>query len=107
MAKAQEITDLGQHPYCGDEVNSAHGLQGLYYLGKRPLRDRLPDRLLKTLDTLVFLAHPLKELFESNPVLTMLELLRPQPVHVGRPPRLLAHIAAPEPQHQRRDLLAL
>ena len=35
------------------------------------------------------------------------QLLRHQPLHVGRSPRRLARITAPQPQHQRRNLLAL
>jgi len=37
----------------------------------------------------------------------MLELLRHKPLQVGWPPRLLVRIDASQPQHQRRDLLAL
>src|SRR5215469_6843058 len=37
----------------------------------------------------------------------MLKLLHHQPFHVGWPPRRLARIDASQPQHQRRDLLAL
>jgi hypothetical protein len=37
----------------------------------------------------------------------MLELLRHQPIHVGWSPRRLARVTPPDPQHQRRDLLAL
>src|SRR6266436_5924487 len=37
----------------------------------------------------------------------MLELLQHEPIHVGRPPRLLARIMSPEPKHERGDLLAV
>ena len=37
----------------------------------------------------------------------MRELLQQEPIHVGPPPRLLARIMAPEPKHERGDLLAL
>src|SRR5262252_2662660 len=37
----------------------------------------------------------------------MLELLQHEPIHVSRPPRLLARIMSPEPKHERGDLLAL
>jgi hypothetical protein len=33
--------------------------------------------------------------------------LKHEPIHVGRPPRLLARIMSPEPKHERGDLLAL
>src|SRR5262249_35142945 len=72
-----------------------------------PLGHRLADRLLQTLNALTFLANPLKMLFECDALLAMLELLLHQPIHVGRPPRLLARIDASQPQHRRRDLLAL
>src|SRR5262249_5969362 len=67
---------------------------------------RLADRLLQTLHALAFLADALKKLFERHTLLAMLELLRHQPFHVRRPPCRLARIAAPQPEHQRGDLLA-
>ena len=59
------------------------------------------DRLLQTLHALTFLAHPLQKLFERHALLAMLELLRHEPSHMGRPPSLLARIEAPQPQQQR------
>jgi len=54
---------------------------------------RVTDRLLQTLDTLALLAHRPQKLFERDTLLAMLELLQHEPIHVGRPPRLLARIA--------------
>ena len=47
------------------------------------------------------------ELFECNTMLTLLELLLHEPIHVGASPRLLARIMSSEPKHERGDLLAL
>src|SRR6266436_5775086 len=76
-------------------------------LGKGPLGHRVTDRLLHTLDTLALLAHRPQKLFERNTLLAMLELLQHEPIHVGRPPHLLARIISPAPKHERGDLLAL
>ena len=40
-------------------------------------------------------------------MLTLLELLLHEPIHVGASPRLLARIMSSEPKHERGDLLAL
>ena len=58
------------------EIDPAHRLQGCNDLGKGPLGHRVTDRLLQTLDTLALLAHRPQKLFEHNPLLAMLELLR-------------------------------
>src|SRR5258708_29482940 len=105
--KARQIADLGQHRHCRDEIYPAHRLQGCDGLGKGPLGHRVTDRLLQTLDTLALLAHRPQKLFERNTLLAMLKLLQHEPIHVGRPPRLLARIMSPEPKHERGDLLAL
>src|SRR5712671_5204056 len=105
--EARQIADLGQHRHCRNEIYPAHRLQGCDDLGKGPLGHRVTDRLLQTLDTLALLAHRPQKLFERNTLLAMLELLQHQPIHVGRPPRLLARIMSPEPKHERGDLLAL
>src|SRR5262245_44416155 len=62
---------------------------------------------MRPAEQLAFLAYPYKKLFECDVLLAMLELLRHQPPHMGWPPRLLARINASQPQHQRRDLLAI
>src|SRR6202162_4458751 len=107
VLKARQIADLGQHRHGRNEIDPAHRLQGGDDLGKRPLGHRVTDRLLQTLDTLALLAHRPQKLFERNTLLAMLELLQHEPIHVGRPPRLLARIMSPEPKHERGDLLAL
>src|SRR5712675_2202620 len=107
VLKARQIADLGQHRHCRDEIYPAHRLQGCDELGKGPLGHRVTDRLLQTLDTLALLAYRPQKLFERNTLLAMLELLQHEPIHVGRPPRLLARIMSPEPKHERGDLLAL
>src|SRR5258706_2810890 len=107
ILKARQIADLGQHRHCRNEIDPAHRLQGCDDLGKGPLGHRVTDRLLQTLDTLALLAHRPQKLFEHNTLLAMLELLQHEPIHVGRPPRLLARIMSPEPKHERGDLLAL
>src|SRR5215471_4381254 len=105
--KARQIADLGQHRHRRNEIYPAHRLQGCDHLAKRPLGHRLTDRLLQTLDTLALLAYRPHKLFEHNTLLAMRELLQQEPIHVRPPPRLLARIMAPEPKHERGDLLAL
>ena len=90
ILKAGEITDLGQYRHGGNEIDPAHRLQGRDDLGKRPFGYRLADRLLQALHALAFLADALKKLFENHTLLAILELLRHQPLHVGRSPRRLA-----------------
>src|SRR5262245_51976347 len=67
----------------------------------------LADRLLQTLHAFAFLAHTIQKPFKCHTLLAMLELLRSEPLHMGRAPSRLARIKAPEPQHQRGNLLAL
>src|SRR5258705_487561 len=97
-------TTVGRLPF---RVSDRKRPQGCDDLGKGPLGHRVTDRLLQTLDTLALLAHRPQKLFERNTLLAMLKLLQHEPIHVGRPPRLLARIMSPEPKHERGDLLAL
>jgi len=107
ILKARQIADLGQNRHCRNKIDPAHRQQGGDDLSKGPLGHRVTDRLLQTLDTLAILAHRPQKLFEHNPLLAMFQLLQHEPIHVGRPPRLLARIMPPEPKHERGDLLAL
>src|SRR5262245_29305449 len=107
ILKAGEITNPGEHSDGSNEIDAAHRLQGRDNLGKRPFEHRLADRLFQTLDAFAFLTHPVQKFFEYHALLTMLELLCHEPLHVGWPPRRLRRINASQPQHQRRDLLAL
>src|SRR5215470_15669801 len=107
ILKARQIADLGQHRHCRNKIYPAHRLQGCDELGKGPLGHRVTDRLLQALDTLALLAYRPQKLFERNTLLAMLELLQHEPIHVSRPPRLLARIMSPQPKHERGDLLAL
>jgi hypothetical protein len=85
-----------------ETLNSWGVLQGCDDLGKRPLGHRVTNRLLQTLDTLALLAHRPQKLFEHNTLLAMHKLLQHEPIHVGRPPRVLAWIMSPSPATESR-----
>src|SRR5260370_41556219 len=99
--KARQIADLGQHVTAATRSIPRIACKAVDELGKGPLGHRVTDRLLQTLDTLALLAHRPQKLFERNTLLAMLELLQHEPIHVGRPPRLLARLMSPEPKHER------
>src|SRR5262249_5213210 len=101
--KAQKLANLGHHRHRRNEIYPAHRLQGCDDLGEGPLGHRVTDRLLQTFDTLALLPNRSQKLFECNTLLAMLDLLLHEPIHVGRPPRLLARISARLPRWTRRS----
>ena len=65
----------------GDEVDPAQRHQRRHQRRQRPVRHRRADRLLQPLHTIRGLAHRQQHLFQSQPLLGVLQLLPGEPLH--------------------------